>query len=254
MIAVLSPAKTLDYDPLDRKFETSLPQFVAESASLIKTLKRQSKKSIKALMKVSDAIAELNVNRYKSYDETFQSETVKEAIFAFKGDVYRGFDAESLTKSQIKYANKHVRILSGLYGILKPLDLMQPYRLEMGTKLSTRRGKNLYEFWNDKITASLNEELSGYKQPIIINLASNEYFKSIKTDQLDADIINVTFKEYKGEELKFISFHAKRARGLMARYMVQNKLTKPEQLKHFDLEEYHYSAEGSTDHELLFIR
>ena len=254
MIAVLSPAKTLDYEPQTLSFESTLPQFAQESASLIKTLKSKSKKSIQNLMKVSEALAELNVSRYKSFDETFQSDPVKAAIFAFKGDVYQGFDAGSLTKTQIKYADKHVRILSGLYGILKPLDLMQPYRLEMGTKLSTRSGENLYEFWNDKITDSLNAELASHKQQVIINLASNEYFKVIKPKQLKADIIKIKFREYKGDELKFISFNAKRARGLMARYMAQNKLTKPEQLKHFNLENYQYTAEGSSDRELLFIR
>lgn len=206
------------------------------------------------MMKVSEAIADLNVKRYKAFRDEFTADNSKEAIFAFKGDVYLGFDAESMTKTQIKYAQKRIRILSGLYGLLKPLDLMQAYRLEMGTKLSTRRGKNLYEFWGDKITESINEELQSHKKKVIINLASNEYYKSVRPKILDAEVINVSFKEYKGEDLKFISFFAKRARGLMARYIVQNKVEDPEGLKKFDLENYQFSSEGSDENELLFIR
>jgi len=254
LITILSPAKTLDYDPLDRSFDSTLPVFSKETLSLITTLRRQPKKKIKSLMKISKDLTDLNVKRYKAFEDEFTEDNSKEAIFAFKGDVYKGFDAESMTKAQIKYAQKHVRILSGLYGILKPLDLMQPYRLEMGTKLSTRRGNNLYDFWHDKITHSINEELQSHKKKIIINLASNEYFKSVKPKILDAELINVSFKEYKGEDLKFISFFAKRARGLMARYIVQNKVENHDDLKNFDLEKYQFSDEGSDGNELLFVR
>lgn len=254
MIAILSPAKTLDYSPNTKSFDQTIPVFSEETSKLVSVLRKKSKNKLKALMSISDNLAEENVKRYKSFEETFTEENSKEAIFAFKGDVYRGFDAETLSKPQIKYAQKHVRILSGLYGVLKPLDLMQPYRLEMGTKLSTRKGKNLYEFWDSKITNTLNEELENHKTKTIINLASNEYFKSVKKKNLHADIIDIVFKEYKGDELKFISFNAKRARGLMARYIVINKVKSPKGLLGFDLEDYSYSAEGSTDSALLFIR
>lgn len=254
MIAILSPAKTLDYSPTSKSFEQTLPVFAEETSKLVSVLRKKSKNKLKALMSISDNLAEENVKRYQSFEDTFTEKNSKEAIFAFKGDVYRGFDAESLTKPQIKYAQKHVRILSGLYGVLKPLDLMQPYRLEMGTKLSTRKGKNLYEFWDSKITNILNTELENHKKKIIINLASNEYFKSVKKKNLNAEIIDIVFKEYKGDQLKFISFNAKRARGLMARYIVMHKVKSPKDLMAFDLEDYSYSAEGSTDNELLFVR
>ncbi len=254
MIAILSPAKTLDYTPTQKSFEPTLPVFPQETISLVGSLRKKTKNKLKTLMSISDNLALENVQRYKDFEETFTTKNSKEAIFAFKGDVYRGFDAESLTKTQIKYAHKHIRILSGLYGLLKPLDLMQPYRLEMGTKLSTRKGKNLYDFWNNKITEALNADLESHNDKTIINLASNEYFKSVKTKNLNADIINIQFKEYKGDDLKFISFHAKRARGLMARYIAINKPKKIEELKAFNYENYSFSDEGSTDKELLFVR
>lgn len=254
MIAVLSPAKTLDYSPLDRSFDQTLPVFSEETTKLVKVLKKKSKNKLKALMKISDNLAAENVQRYQDFTEDYTHENSKEAIFAFKGDVYRGFDAETLTKPQIKYAQKHIRILSGLYGVLKPLDLMQPYRLEMGTKLSTRRGKNLYEFWGRRITEDLNTEFAQQKTDTLVNLASNEYFKSVRKKDINGEIIDITFKEYKGDELKFISFNAKRARGLMARYMVINKTKKIEDLKGFNLEDYYFSEEGSSETELLFVR
>jgi len=254
MIAILSPAKTLDFSLTPKAFDQTLPVFVEETSTLVSVLRKKSKNKLKSLMSISDKLAEENVNRYQIFEDTYTQKNSKEAIFAFKGDVYRGFDAESLTKPQIKYAQKHIRILSGLYGVLRPLDLMQAYRLEMGTKLSTRKGKNLYDFWDSKITNILNQELEDHKTKTIINLASNEYFKSVKKKSLNAEIIDVVFKEYRGDELKFISFNAKRARGLMARYIVKNKVKTHKGLLGFDLEEYSYSAEGSTKNELLFVR
>lgn len=254
MIAILSPAKTLDYSPTPKAFDQTLPVFAKETSKLVSVLRKKSKNKLKVLMSISDNLAEENIKRYQVFEDTFTKKNSKEAIFAFKGDVYRGFDAESLTKAQIKYAQKHVRILSGLYGVLKPLDLMQAYRLEMGTKLSTRKGKNLYEFWDSKITNILNEEIENHKTKTIVNLASNEYFKSVKKKNLNADIIDVSFKEYRGDELKFISFNAKRARGLMARYIVKNKVEDQKGLIGFDLEDYSYSSKGSTKSELLFVR
>lgn len=254
MITLLSPAKTLDYTPIEKRFDKTLPYFIDDTTKLVEVLRKKSKNKLKKLMHISDNIAEENYNRYQSFQEKYTDNNSKEAIFAFNGDVYRGFDAASLNKNQIKYAQKHIRILSGLYGILKPLDLMQPYRLEMGTKLSTRRGKNLYEFWKDRITKALNEELENHKEAIIINAASNEYFKSIKKNKLKAQVINVHFKEYHKDELKFISFNAKKARGLIARYIVVNKVESIKHLQAFDYEDYTYSKEHSTENDLMFIR
>jgi cytoplasmic iron level regulating protein YaaA (DUF328/UPF0246 family) len=254
MLALLSPAKTLDYSDLSKDYKASLPIFHEETQALVHKLKKQSKAKLKSLMSISDKLAEENAARYKEFGETFTKKNSKEAIFAFNGDVYRGLDAESLNKTQINYAQKHVRILSGLYGILKPLDLMQPYRLEMGTKLSTRKGKNLYEFWDDKITNSLNEEIKSHKEKAIINLASVEYFKSVKKKQLEVPVINVDFKEYRDGKLKHISFNAKRARGMMARYMAVEKVKTIEDLKEFDMEDYGFSEENSSDSKLLFVR
>ncbi len=254
MIAILSPAKTLDYSELSKEYNSSQHIFQDETQVLVSKLRKQSKAKLKTLMKISDKLAKENAIRYKEFDSTFTKKNSKEAIFAFMGDVYRGFDAETLTKAQINFAQKHVRILSGLYGILKPLDLMQPYRLEMGTKLSTRKGKNLYAFWDDKITTSLNEEINSHKTKLIVNLASNEYFKSIKRKQLEAPIIDIDFKEYRDGKLKFVSFNAKRARGLMARYMVTEKAKSVEDLKGFNLEEYAFAEEESTKDKLLFVR
>jgi len=254
MIAVLSPAKTLDYSDLPEEFKFSQPIFQEETQALVHKLKKQSKAKLKSLMSISDKLAKENADRYKVFDESFTKDNSKEAIFAFNGDVYRGFEAESLNKTQIKYAQKHVRILSGLYGILKPLDLMQPYRLEMGTKLSTRKGKNLYDFWGDKIANSLNEEIKSHKEKVIINLASVEYFKSVDKKELDMPVINVDFKEYRDGKLKFVSFNAKKARGMMARYMAIEKAKTIEDLKGFNLEDYAFVEEDSTDTQLLFVR
>ena len=254
MIAILSPAKTLDYTSLTKKFDSSQHIFQDETQVLVSKLKKQSKAKLKALMKISDKLAEENATRYKEFGPKFTKKNSKEAIFAFMGDAYRGFDATTLTKGQINFAQKHVRILSGLYGILKPLDLMQPYRLEMGTRLSTRKGKNLYEFWGEKITQSLNEEINSHRAKTIVNLASKEYFKSIKKKKLEVPIIDVDFKEYRDGKLKYIQFNAKRARGLMARYIVTEKAKSVEALKGFNLEEYAFSEEESTENQLLFVR
>lgn len=254
MIAILSPAKTLDYTSLSKQYDSSPHIFRDETQVLVTKLKKQSKGKLKKLMSISDKLAEENVMRYREFSEQYNKENSKEAIFAFKGDVYRGFEAESLTKTQLKYAQKHVRILSGLYGVLKPLDLMQPYRLEMGTRLTTRKGKNLYEFWNTKITEALNEDIASHKNQLIVNLASIEYFKSVKKKQLSAPILDIDFKEYRDGKLKYVQFNAKRARGLMARYMVVEKTKTINDLKGFNYEDYSFNEEESTDNRLLFVR
>lgn len=253
MIVLLSPAKSLDYSK--SKFEAiESPKFRKESKILIDLLRKYKPDGIQKLMKVSEKIANLNVERYQNYSIRYTDNNSKAALLAFDGDVYKGVDANSFTKTQINFAQKHVRILSGLYGILRPLDKMQAYRLEMGTDLKNLNGKNLYAFWGDKITKSINKELKDHKSNFIINLASNEYFKVINKSKLKAPIINVNFKEYKGDELKFISFNAKKARGLMTQYIVKNKITDPKQLIGFDYESYSYNEELSSSDNLMFVR
>jgi len=220
----------------------------------VKVLKTKSATDIKALMKVSDKIADLNVVRYKSFKTPFTTENAKQAMYAFRGDVYTGLDADSFNKSQVKFAQKHLRILSGLYGVLKPLDLMQPYRLEMGTKLANKNGKNLYEFWGDKINKALNEEISAQKDDYVINLASNEYFKSVQSKKLKGQVIDIQFKENKDGKYKIVAFFAKKARGMMCQYMIKNKLTKPEQLKGFNMENYLFNEELSDESIFVFTR
>lgn len=254
MIVLLSPAKTLDESPFDDLKAATLPIFESETQTLVKALQKKKKNGLKKLMHISDALAEVNAIRYANFKEAYPNDNSKPAVFSFKGDVYVGFDASTLTKTDLKFAQKHVRILSGLYGLLKPYDYMQPYRLEMGTKLSTRKGKNLYQFWGNKITKSINQELDAMKNPCIVNLASNEYFKSVQRKEVNAEIYDIGFKEYRNDKLTFISFNAKKARGLMARYIVKNRLKKPEELKGFNLENYSYSEEGSDGNMLLFVR
>lgn len=253
MILLISPAKTLDFDAIDQA-EYTTPVFMKETKKLVKVLKTKSATDIKALMKVSDKIADLNVVRYKSFKTPFTTKNAKQAMYAFRGDVYTGLDADSFNKSQVKFAQKHLRILSGLYGVLKPLDLMQPYRLEMGTKLANANGKNLYEFWDDKITNSLNEEISAQKDNYVINLASNEYFKSVRSKNLNGQVIDIQFKENKDGKYKIVAFFAKKARGMMCQYMIKNKLTKPEQLKGFNMENYLFNEELSEEGTFVFTR
>ncbi|MEM7101777.1 MAG: peroxide stress protein YaaA [Bacteroidota bacterium] len=253
MIFLISPAKTLDESPLDIK-DYSLPRLLSESNGLVDVLKKKSKRQLKTLMSVSDQIAEVNVERFQSFSTPFLPENAKPAIYSFKGDVYRGLEAETLSEKEIEYAQKHIRILSGLYGILKPLDLMQPYRLEMGTRLKIRRKKNLYEYWDGKITELINQDIEQIKQPVIINLASNEYFKSVKKKDLNGRLISIGFKENRNGVLKMISFNAKRARGLMCRWAAKHNAQKPEDLLEFDYEDYKFNPELSDDNNWLFTR
>jgi cytoplasmic iron level regulating protein YaaA (DUF328/UPF0246 family) len=253
MIAVLSPAKSLDYE--NEGFEaTATPTFRKKSADLVSILKEKNIDDLRSLMHISEKLATENYDRYQNFSSRYTPNNSKAAISAFVGDVYVGFDAKSLTQKDIDFANDHIRILSGLYGLLRPLDKMQPYRLEMGTKLKNQSGKNLYEFWDGDITKQINKDLKKVNSEILVNLASNEYFKSIKKDQLKAQIINVDFREYKGDELKFISFNAKKARGIMARYIVQNRILKVDGLKGFDIDDYRYEESLSTEDNLMFVR
>ena len=254
MLIVLSPAKTLDFESPIKVNKTTEPDFIPRSAELISTLRTMPPAQIGSLMSISDSLAQLNVARYASWSKKFTPDNSRPAVLAFDGDVYEGLDARSLNARQLGWAQKHLRILSGLYGLLRPLDLMQPYRLEMGTRLATKRGKDLYAFWGDQITEALNESLTVAQAQALVNLASEEYFKSVKPAKLDRPVITPVFEEWKGGGYKIVSFFAKRARGLMARYAIEHKLTKPEQLKDFDSEGYAFDAKASNEARWIFRR
>lgn len=254
MLLLLSPAKKLDYDSPVRTTLHTQPMFVKQAAGLIDVLKQKSASEIAALMKLSDALAQLNVERYAAWKPKFTQTNSRQAVLAFNGDVYEGLDAPSLSDAQLNWAQDHVAILSGLYGVLRPLDLMQPYRLEMGTRLATSQGKTLYDYWGSQIAQYLNQQLEGKRSPWVLNLASEEYFKAVDLKTLKAPLVQCVFQEYKNGDWKIISFHAKRARGLMARYVIEKKLTKPEALQGFVSEGYAFDAESSTDARLVFRR
>ncbi|MFM7483901.1 MAG: peroxide stress protein YaaA [Burkholderiaceae bacterium] len=254
MLIVLSPAKTLDFESPIKVNKTTEPDFIPRSAELVSTLRAMPPSEIGSLMSISDSLAQLNVARYASWSKKFTTDNSRPAMLAFDGDVYEGLDARSLNARQLDWAQKHLRILSGLYGLLRPLDLMQPYRLEMGTRLTTKRGKDLYAFWGDEITDALNEALLAAKAEVLVNLASEEYFKSVRPAKLNRPVITPVFEEWKGGGYKIVSFFAKRARGLMARYAIENKLTKPAQLKAFDVEGYRFDTKASGDARYVFRR
>ena len=254
MLFVLSPAKKLDYDSVLPTESHTQPLFVKEAAQLIKVLKTQSTAEVAALMDLSDALAQLNVDRYASWKTTFTQKNARQAVLAFNGDVYEGMNAATLKEKDLHWAQDHVAILSGLYGVLRPLDLMQPYRLEMGTKLKNPGGATLYAFWQKTIAPYLNERLAKEKNPIVVNLASEEYFKAIDLKVLDARIVQCVFQDGKNDVYQVVSFHAKRARGLMARYAIEKRVTKPEDLTKFDSEGYAYVASLSTGDKLVFRR
>ena len=254
MLIVISPAKTLDFETPPKVPTFTFPDFLDDSAELIDELRGFEPYQLSNLMGISPKLAGLNSNRYHSWSLPFTADNAKQSVLAFKGDVYAGLDADSLSIEDLQFAQDHLRILSGLYGVLKPLDLMQPYRLEMGTKLKNRRGKDLYDFWDDRINHALNGELATQDSPVLVNLASNEYFKSVQPDKLAARIITPGFKEERNGEYKFISFSAKKARGLMSRYIIRNRLADPDELKGFDLEGYSYNAGLSGADKPVFTR
>ncbi|MBD8051604.1 peroxide stress protein YaaA [Limnohabitans radicicola] len=254
MLFLLSPAKSLDYETPVGDVPHTLPQFVPQAAELIDVLRPYSPQQIAELMDLSDALSALNVARYEAWSPKFTAKNSKQAVLAFNGDVYEGLDAKNLNAKQLEWAQAHVCILSGLYGVLRPLDWMQPYRLEMGTSLQNPKGANLYKFWGSQIAEYLNERLAKDKSPVIVNLASQEYFKSVDRKALQARVIECVFEDFKGGKYKVISFNAKRARGLMARYAIKNKITKPEGLLKFDLEGYAYDAAASEPDRLVFRR
>jgi cytoplasmic iron level regulating protein YaaA (DUF328/UPF0246 family) len=252
MLIVLSPAKSLDLDTPSPTTTTTLPEFARRAGQLIGVLRDLSPGQVGDLMHISDQLATLNVARYASW--TLDHSDGYPAAMAFNGDVYAGLDARSLTPAAIAFAQRHLRILSGLYGLLRPLDLMHPYRLEMGTKLATPVGKDLYAFWGETITQALNAQLATTKSAALVNLASEEYFKSVKPKLLAAPIITPVFEDWKNGKYKIISFYAKRARGMMARFVIENGITDVEQLKDFDVDGYAFVPAESTDRSWLFRR
>ncbi|NMH64752.1 peroxide stress protein YaaA [Shewanella salipaludis] len=254
MLVLVSPAKTLDFEHPPVTQRHTQPDFIDQSQELISVCRRLSPQDIGSLMKVSDKIAGLNAARFAQWQPEFSFENAKQAIFAFRGDVYTGLDADSLTDSELTAAQRHLRILSGLYGLLKPLDLMQPYRLEMGTALANPRGKNLYEFWGDSITHEVDNAVAAQGDDMLVNLASNEYFKAVKSKQLQARLITPVFKDRKNGQYKVISFFAKRARGMMARYLITQGVNSLEQLQQFTGGGYYYSQEESTPAQPTFLR
>jgi cytoplasmic iron level regulating protein YaaA (DUF328/UPF0246 family) len=256
MIIVLSPAKSLDYETPPHIRTHTIPDFADEAAELIDGLRRLSPQDIATLMGISDVLARLNFQRYADWSPRFGTDNAKQAVLAFNGDVYEGFDAKSLSAADLDYAQRHVRVLSGLYGLLRPLDLLQPYRLEMGTRFANARGKDLYAFWGERITDALNTQLRERQGAarVLVNCASEEYFKSVKPKRLDAPVITPVFEDWKGGRYKIISFHAKRARGLFARFVVQNRLDAPEALRQFAAEGYAFDADASNDSTYVFRR
>ncbi len=255
MLFVLSPAKALDYDtPVPTDLPHTLPVFGPRAAELVGVLREKSPEQVAGLMRLSDALAGLNVARYAAWRPRHTARNARQAVLAFDGDVYGGLQARTLKPAQLQWLQQHLCILSGLYGVLRPLDWMQPYRLEMGTALATERGPNLYRFWGPRIADYLNQRLAGQKTPIVVNLASQEYFKAVDRKVLQARVIDCVFEDYKGGGYKIISFHAKRARGLMMRYAAQHRISSPQKLQGFDLEGYAFAPAASEPDRLVFRR
>lgn len=255
MLILLSPAKSLDYDtPLPPGLAHTLPPFRAESTQLIEVLRQKSPQDIASLMKISDTLATLNVARYQAWTPKFSASNARQALLAFNGDVYEGLGARTLAPDDLDWAQQHLAILSGLYGVLRPLDWMQPYRLEMGTRLATALGSTLYQFWGPRIAQHLNTRLQGEAEPTVLNLASQEYFKSVDRKTLQARVVECVFEDWSGGRYKIISFHAKRARGLMARHAITQRATRPRQLENFDAEGYAFVPAASEPDRLVFRR
>lgn len=254
MLAVVSPAKKLDFETDVPEMAVSQPAFLDDSEELIEVARKKSRSDLMKLMGISENLADLNYQRFQHFSRPFDRTNAKPAIFAFRGDTYVGLDADTMKAEDIDWAENHFRMLSGLYGLLKPRDLMQPYRLEMGTRLENPRGKDLYAFWGDKIATEINKLTDGHKDRSLINLASTEYFKSVKTKLLDGPVITPVFKEVKGGVAKVVGFSAKRARGMMARYMIDNRLENPHDLKKFNVDGYCYQDDQSNETEWVFTR
>lgn len=254
MLIIISPAKTLDYESELITTAHTHPRLLNDSAELIEDCQKLSASQLASLMKISDKLAQLNAERFRDWDSDFDLPRARQALFAFKGDVYSGLDARSFSLQDVNFAQQHLRMLSGLYGLLRPLDLMLPYRLEMGTKLKNARGTDLYQFWGDKITTLLQQDLNAQDDDILINLASDEYYKSVNEKALDARIIKPVFLDQKNGQYKIISFYAKKARGLMSRFIIQQGLDQVEQLKAFNTDGYYFDSDNSNEYELVFKR
>jgi cytoplasmic iron level regulating protein YaaA (DUF328/UPF0246 family) len=254
MLFLLSPAKSLDYETPLFDVPHTRPQFVKQATELIELLRQKSPQQVASLMNLSDKLAALNMARYQAWRPKFTAKNARPAVLAFNGDVYEGLAAKTLAANELTWLQDHVCILSGLYGVLRPLDWMQPYRLEMGTQLVNALGNNLYQFWGSQISHYLNKRLQTDVTPVLVNLASREYFKSVDLAALKVRVLECVFEEYKGGQYKIVSFHAKRARGLMARYAAQNQVRTPRQLEGFDAEGYAFDAAASRPDRLVFRR
>jgi cytoplasmic iron level regulating protein YaaA (DUF328/UPF0246 family) len=254
MIVLLSPSKTLDFDKNSNEVPFTQPQFMTETKQLVSIMKKKKVDDLRSLMDVSEKIATLNVQRYREFDPEFSLENSKQAVLAFKGDVYTGLQASDWNLEDLNFAQNHIRILSGLYGILRPLDLMMPYRLEMGIGLENSKGNNLYKFWGNKLTKKLQSELDETETPLVVNLASQEYAKAIDFKAIKGKVVHFQFKEERDGKLTFISFNAKKARGLMAHHIVTQRITNVEDLKAFSAENYLFNEELSSEAQFVFTR
>lgn len=254
MLILLSPAKNMNFDPAPAAPPATRPVFMKDASELSETTRKLSKAKIKSLMKISDALAELNYERFQAFDPANRSAGLKPAALAFSGDVYIGLDAATMTKGALAFAQDHVRILSGLYGLLRPLDAIQPYRLEMGSKLKNPRGGDLYAFWGDRIAREIGRAVEGHHDPAVVNLASAEYFGAVDRKALKAPVVTPVFREEKDGEAKTVMFYAKRARGMMARWAAENRLERAEDLKAFAMEGYAFRPGVSGEHEWVFAR
>ncbi len=254
MLAVISPAKSLDFETAPPPHTPTQPQFLAQSGALVKVARKWGVEDIQSLMGISEKLALLNIARFKAYKTPFTPSNARAAMFAFNGDVYTGLDAYTLKKSDIEFAQKHLRILSGLYGLLRPLDLMQPYRLEMGLPMAVGKAKNLHGYWADTVTQALLAELTTHKSPTLINLASTEYFGAVKAKSLPGGVVTPVFKELRGNKAQIISFFAKQARGQMARYITTQRIDRADGLKEFDVDGYRFDASLSRTDQFVFTR
>lgn len=254
MLLLISPAKTLDFETPAPTAEFTQADFLKQSKQLISELRVLAPHDISNLMSISDKLSLLNFDRFASWKTPFKPTNAKQALFAFQGDVYTGMQAETFSAGDIQFAQQHLRILSGLYGLLRPLDLMQAYRLEMGTSFANSRGKNLYEFWGDTITGAVNKQLKELQSSVVINLASHEYFNAVKPKLLKAEIITPIFKDQKNGQYKIISFFAKKARGMMSTYIIQHRITDPEAIKQFNVAGYGFDPAMSSEREWVFTR
>lgn len=254
MLLVISPAKTLDFETPAPAVEATQPELLDQAAALIEELRQLSPADVSGLMGISDKLGLLNFDRFQAWRRPFTVDNAKPAVLAFKGDVYTGLEAETFNRRDLAFAQKHLRILSGLYGLLRPLDLIQPYRLEMGTRFANRGGANLYAFWGDRIARALDEQLPRRGERVLVNLASNEYFRAVQLEALDAQVITPVFKDWKNGQYKVISFYAKKARGMMSAYVIKNRLKRVEDIKGFDGGGYRYQPEQSNATEWVFTR